>query len=341
MNRKTIRKEDIAKLVRHFQDKHQVVGPVAKEHQFGFEPIVDPTELRLDYTTSILPPVQHLYPNKERLLKYDRRNPGEGEIILEAEPMVLMGVHPCDLHSIQIVDEIMMEDPEDQNYMARREHTLIVGISCMKPCDEKILCFDKGTWKAESGYDLMLTDIGEAYILDIVSAKAEVAMEGFEAIGEASHEDRRVAQASESKAEKNFVKNLVMPIEGLEHYLKESYDDMIWEAQGGRCLSCGSCNIVCPTCYCFDTQDDIELDLCTGERCRTKDACQLNNFAVVAGGENFRNRAGGRLRHRIFRKEVYLHDKYLRSTCVGCGRCNRACVAGINLVDIYNQVMGV
>ncbi|MBC8366853.1 4Fe-4S dicluster domain-containing protein, partial [bacterium] len=56
---------------------------------------------------------------------------------------------------------------------------------------------------------------------------------------------------------------------------------------------------------------------------------------------NFRNRAGGRLRHRIFRKEVYLHDKYLRSTCVGCGRCNRACVAGINLVDIYNQVMGV
>ena len=341
MNRKTIRKEDITKLVRHFQDKHKVVGPVAKEHQFGFETLDDPTELRLDYNTSILPPVQYLYPNKETLLRYNINQPGEGKVVLEAEPLVLMGVHPCDIHSIQIVDEIMMEDPEDQNYMARRELTLIVGLGCQAPCDDKTLCYDKGTWKAESGFDLLLTDIGENYVLDITSAKGEMALEGFDAMCEASHDDRHQAQVKGSEAEGRFEKRLAMPIDGLVHYLKESYDDMIWDALGGRCLSCGSCNIVCPTCYCFDTTDEVELDLCSGERCRSKDACQLNNFAVVAGGENFRNRAGGRLRHRIFRKEVYLHDKYLRSTCVGCGRCNRACVAGINLIDIYNQVMGV
>jgi len=341
VNRKTIRKEDIPLLVKHFQNQHKVVGPVAREHEFGFEIIDDPAELRLDYDTSILPPVQQLYPNKERLLKYDRRNPGEGEIIVEAEPMILMGVHPCDLNAIQMVDEIMMEDPEDRNYMARRELTLIVGIGCKAPCHEKTLCYDKGTWTTESGYDLYLTDIGDEYVLDIASAKGETILEGFAAFGEASHEDRRKAAAWLEEAESNFEKRLAMPIEGLSHYLKESYDSIIWDAQGSRCLSCGSCNIVCPTCYCFDTRDEIELDLCTGERCRTKDSCHLNDFAVVAGGENFRSRAGGRLRHRIFRKEVYLHDKYLRSTCVGCGRCNKSCVAGISLIDIYNQVMGV
>lgn len=341
MLRKTIAKSEIEKLVAFLAGSFKVLGPTAKEETFAFAEISDPAQLRLDYDTSILPPVRHIYPNHERLLRFKRGDLSATELTLESEPQVLFGVHPCDMHAIRIVDEIMNEEPADRNYMARRQETVIVGLTCNSPCDDNSLCLDKGTWQAESGFDILLHELNGSYILDIATEKGENALKDFGALEEATHGERRELVRASEDAESKFTRRLTMPPESLGHYLRESYDDMIWDAQGKKCLSCGSCNIVCPTCYCFDTRDQVSLDLENGERVRTWDGCQLGNFAAVAGGENFRKRSGSRLRHRIFRKEVYLQEKYLRSGCVGCGRCNRACIADISIIDIYNQVMGV
>jgi formate hydrogenlyase subunit 6/NADH:ubiquinone oxidoreductase subunit I len=96
---------------------------------------------------------------------------------------------------------------------------------------------------------------------------------------------------------------------------------------------------VCPTCYCFDVQDEIDLSLATGNRVRTWDGCTIENFATAAGGHNFRAKAADRLRHRMFRKGKYLMERFGLAGCVGCGRCAKACVADIaNPVDIIGEM---
>ena len=105
-----------------------------------------------------------------------------------------------------------------------------------------------------------------------------------------------------------------------------------------KCVSCGNCTAVCPTCYCFDIYDDVELDMSGGERKRTWDSCQLEEFAVVAGGENFRKERSSRQRHRYYRKFNYSVEKYNKYFCTGCGRCSRACMAGIELKETLNSL---
>jgi len=134
-------------------------------------------------------------------------------------------------------------------------------------------------------------------------------------------------------------KRLPQPAHRLPGLVRDSQNDLIWEALGRRCFSCGSCTNVCPTCNCYDAVDEMEPDLCRGTRCRVWDGCQSPAFALVGSGENFREKPSARQRHRVFKKEVYQYERYGRSACVGCGRCSSACVASIRLTDIYRQLM--
>ena len=122
--------------------------------------------------------------------------------------------------------------------------------------------------------------------------------------------------------------------------LARSYDHPIWGERAAQCFSCGSCTMVCPTCYCFNVEDQVVWDLQQGERVRTWDSCQLHNFAEVAGGHNFRRNAEERFRHRFYRKGKYLWDRMQQIACVGCGRCITACPAKIaNPVEVYNALL--
>ncbi|HID74244.1 MAG TPA: hypothetical protein EYP43_04245, partial [Thermoplasmata archaeon] len=109
-----------------------------------------------------------------------------------------------------------------------------------------------------------------------------------------------------------------------------------------KCLKCGSCVLVCPTCYCFDVRDESDLSLTRGERYRTWDGCLLEDFAKVASGENFRGTKASRYRHRYNKKGVYLFDRFGFIACVGCGRCSSQCIPDIaNPVDVFNDLYGL
>ena len=125
----------------------------------------------------------------------------------------------------------------------------------------------------------------------------------------------------------------------LPRLLRRSFEHGIWAEQARKCLSCGSCNLVCPTCYCFDVKDDVDISLKTGNRYRTWDGCVLEDFAKVAGDENFREERLQRYRHRFYRKGMYLYDKYGQIACVGCGRCASACLPDIaDPIAVYNAL---
>jgi ferredoxin len=122
--------------------------------------------------------------------------------------------------------------------------------------------------------------------------------------------------------------------------LADAYSHPLWQQKADACFSCGSCVMVCPSCYCFDVQDDLDWDLAGGTRQRQWDGCLLCEFALVAGGHNFRKHRAERYRHRFYRKARYLPERFGFVGCVGCGRCANACTAGIaNPVEVYNALL--
>jgi len=136
-----------------------------------------------------------------------------------------------------------------------------------------------------------------------------------------------------------YQRSLNVPKERLLKLLQDNYENPFWEFRAKSCLSCGSCVMVCPTCFCFDVQDEMALNLIEGERYRNWDGCVLVDFAKVASGENFRHTKGSRFRHRILRKGKYILEKYGRAGCVGCGRCATACLAKIaSPVEAFNAI---
>jgi len=121
-------------------------------------------------------------------------------------------------------------------------------------------------------------------------------------------------------------------------------DDELWTTLAADCFSCGTCNTVCPTCYCFDVQDTWNVDQTSGQRTRFWDGCLTEDFAKCSLGEgaceNFREEQAARFRHRLMRKATYLNEKLGGPACVGCGRCSAGCTADIaDPARVINQIM--
>lgn len=140
-------------------------------------------------------------------------------------------------------------------------------------------------------------------------------------------------------AAKQFQNKIKLHYNRLPQIFDYVYKSKVWDKVAERCVGCGTCNLLCSTCYCFDVQDEIELNAKDGKRTRFWDGCMLNTFAEVAGNENFREKLNQRTRHRLYRKFKYITEQSGELHCVGCGRCSKYCPAGISLVDIVNDLI--
>ena len=340
MRLRIVSKEEIPRMVQSLMGDYRVVGPKAKGPEFVFEVLQDPAEMRLDYNTSILPPKVALQPPKERVATINLQGEVTVEPVVEAEPTVIFGMHTCDLHAIRLLDAAFTADYPDVHYLERRRQTLIISLECLEPCDEHSFCKDMGTLTAEEGYDLHLTDLGDAYAVHVGTEAGGALLDKYATARAAADSDvRRLNEVLGAKWPR-FSHRLDFDAAELPAMLATAYDHPIWAELGERCLSCGSCTNVCPTCYCFNVIDSISLTQDEAERVRYWDSCQLDEFALVAGGESFRQARAARQRHRFFRKGKWLRERFDLSGCVGCGRCIRACLVHINIVEVFNTIHG-
>jgi sulfhydrogenase subunit beta (sulfur reductase) len=159
---------------------------------------------------------------------------------------------------------------------------------------------------------------------------------------DASKEDIEKRREAQEKNKRELKKHkLKCPAFYLPKLLEKAYNHPVWEEKAATCFACGSCNQVCPTCYCFNVQDDVSWDMKTGSRCRAWDGCMLDGFAKVAGNHDFRKNRADRFRHRLYRKAKYVPAKIGgEMACVGCGRCVGACLPDIaNPVAVYNRLV--
>jgi len=326
-------KENLEAFVENLQAYGKVYGPVKIGEFYSFQEIKNLKEMDLDYTRTMIPPKKFFLKLKERIFIFDEEK-GEYEENLEEEKIVVFGVHPCDINALKLVDKIYIGETPDKYYKKRRENAVIVGYNCHP--DEYCFCQSIGTNYATNGFDLFLHELKDGFFVRIGSDKGNaIASENSELITDVKSSDIEEFREAERKREKEYT--LELSIRGITDMLCLAYESEIWKEYADRCFGCGSCNLVCPTCRCYDVVDHVNLDLKSGERLRRLDSCMLRKHGLVAGGLNFRPTRIERLRNRFNCKGSLKEDLL---NCVGCGRCTVYCPSEIDYVEVLKKVRG-
>jgi len=332
--------EELYHLVEVFLQRGPVMGVKERTAQPGyylFDWLEQPKAFAPHYGTTTIPPKKAFFPPNETLFTFDSGTPPKMTAHFpKRENFVLMGVHPCDLAAIDALDGAYSQPPSEVRWPSLRNGCLIVGIDCMP--DEYCFCSSMGTLDARTPCDLFLTKIGRGYLLEIHSPKAEKFLDDI-SLSSVEEKDRQDAEQWRLEKAQRTTAALEVSVEAFSKILEQGGLTEVWRQVAERCYSCGSCNSTCPTCFCFDIIDDFDAGLQSGVRRRTWDSCQLLDFALVAGGHNFREERWQRVRHRWHRKFLYLYKQFGRPYCTGCGRCSRACTADINIVDVTNKLV--
>lgn len=296
---------------------------------FVFERATDPGAVVLDYPRTMGSVKKFFLPAQEELMTFDLKGNTCRSAAVEPVGAVILGVHSYDLAAVRRLDHNFSQGNPERNYLTRRQEALWIGVS-YDP-DQFHFAGSVGIDPQDpQGFDLFLTKLLDGYVLEVLTPAGEKLMKGFPL---PAHEAGKPAR-------KHFRQHIFVPQDRLSTVMAASFDNPVWAETAAKCVGCGTCNLVCPTCYCFDMAEDVDITLTRGSRGRHWDACMLREFTEVAGGEVFRESLADRQRHRVFRKFKYLSEATGQPWCVGCGRCTAYCTAGISIVAIVNRLVG-
>ncbi|MFJ3235291.1 4Fe-4S dicluster domain-containing protein [Streptomyces sp. NPDC086787] len=277
-----------------------------------------------------------LHPSRVREWSADRV---QGELVLAADQTAspryaFLGVRPCDLRAIAIQDRVLTGGAyRDATYEGRRSGALLIVVECSEP-GATCFCVSMGTGPAAGpGYDLAMTEVvdGDGHRFWVRSGSPE----GAEILAEvparpAGPEIRERAHAGVTAAAERMGRT--MPEADLRELMAGTLDAPRWDDVAGRCLTCGNCTMVCPTCFCTTTEDVTDLTGDHAERWRLWDSCFDLDFSQLHGGPV---RASSRSRYRqwMTHKLGTWYDQFGSSGCVGCGRCIVWCPVGIDITE--------
>ncbi len=340
MGRHFLKDQDFQAFLRALLKAKAVVGPVAKKHKFVFARLEAPGDLRLDYDVTILPPKKEFSPTSQDLVRFDG---ARFEGCVEPQEKILFGVHFYDVKALDMTDLLFKEKNDDRNYTAHREAATIV-VSNIQKVAPRAFWASIGSEVKPKGHDAWLTKISGGYVFETRTAKGEALLQYGKFVPATEAQFRAARQANEDILKKCPEKLQGSSAEVAKKVRAAFSREELWTKFAKDCFSCGSCNTVCPTCYCFDVQDWWNVDQKSGARTRTWDACLTEDFAKISLGsgaaENFREERAERFRHRFMRKSAYLNPKLGGPACVGCGRCSMACTADIaDPVRVINEIL--
>lgn len=322
-------------VVQQFGEVH---GPVEQDGKYVFKALGRWSDVRLNYIRTILPLKKYFLPPREPLFRYTGQG-GYAPCVEELEKrIVLFGVHACDVFALNVLDRVFSGKYPDPYYQTRRRNTVIIGTDCTP--DEHCFCRSMRADFVGDGFDLFFHDIGEYYQTLVGTALGDdIVLATGPLFEQVTQED--VDEYKRRSFRKRHSYRLDIEIRDLPEIFEMEYHSDIWEELGSRCLSCGSCSMVCPTCYCYDVVDEAEPGSAKGRRIRNWDSCLFAMHALVAGGENFRKSRGSRVKFRFYHKQRGFVAEYGRPSCVGCGRCISVCPVKIDMVEVINRLRGV
>ena len=335
-----LKKENFDQFISTLAQKQKLVAPVPKGFKsFAFEPVDSVGQIALKYIPTVLPLKKYFMPQRETLLEYSAGKGVKAEAVVEYEPLTIFGAHTCDLAGIQCLNMVFSERPKDYNYLTRKNKIILIGLECNEYCDEYASCNLVDASFPGGGYDLFFTDLGDYFVVHVNTRAGDEIVASTRSFDKTEPSQLDELRKLRDAKRKIFANEVPIETKHIPELFDRSFRARVWKDLEARCLACGNCTNVCPTCYCFDIRDELDLTLKKGVRYRVWDSCQLEPFAKVAGGFNFRKERSVRQRHRYYRKFRYPMERFARYFCTGCGRCTRTCMADISLKETLNELL--
>ena len=281
----------------------------------------------------------HLFLPREILWQVARDDQGKLHFTTaceEQERLAFIGIRSCDLAALKLHDQhFLQSEYTDNAYLSRRKQAFIVAVNCARSA---ATCFCHSTGdgpRVRSEYDLLLSELDDGFIVSSGSKKGDEIFSRLPLIPSTQSQHNQVDQEIQSAE----VQQRSLPSTDLNKKLMSQLDHPRWDELQQRCLSCGNCTSVCPTCFCHSEIDNPGLDGRTSEHTREWDSCFTQGHSYIHG-QVLRDDTRKRYRQWLTHKLASWHDQYQRSGCVGCGRCITWCPVGIDITVEVAAICG-
>ncbi|UCG36100.1 MAG: 4Fe-4S dicluster domain-containing protein [Candidatus Bathyarchaeota archaeon] len=329
-------KKRIPKLIKELTKEHEVFAPVKKESLVFFEKVSPGSEISLDFQNTTKSPKEVLFPQTEILFTYDIKKNG---VEIEKAPelrkkIALLGIRPCDAKALSLLDKFFSSgDHKDFYFSEKRRNTTTIGLACNRPISTCFCTSMGGAPFGKEGMDLLLQDINDKYLIETVTEKGDKLVEKLPWLEDAEKADIEKARDLARDAERAVTSE----ISGMSvtKKLDGMFDNPLWDQIYKKCLGCGVCTYLCPTCCCFDVLDEATTKW---KRIRIWDSCQFSCFTLQGSGYNPRPSGKERMRQRIMHKFNYFPKNHGENFCVGCGRCVQECPVNFDIREVVEGI---
>ncbi len=324
-------------------DGHRIYVPRCENDVWSYGLWDGEAQVALDYPMTVVPAKAMVLRQTEPLFAFRQTDNGGyrlEELRPEDQPVVVFGVRPCEGRAMALLDAVMVRPPAESHYLSRRRTTALVGLACLAPPSPNCFCLSVGgSPHSEDGLDILLTDLGAGFyvkpLTELGQALVAAGESEMEEVGPA--DEARVAERQAAAV--SAIPRQLADLEDIDRRLGEAFEAQLWADESMRCVGCGICTYLCPTCHCFDINDEVlGTAPLTGIRMRTWDTCQFADFTMHSSGHNPRPHKAARLRQRINHKFRYGVEAGMGILCTGCGRCITQCPMEIDLIHILQEV---
>jgi sulfhydrogenase subunit beta (sulfur reductase) len=337
MSNKKISKKDIASLLSLWSQQFTIFVPSIENGVATMAKWDGKDASFLDwYRNTVIPPKASFLPTMEEMFHFQKDKEGYHIQLPPSDErkQLIFGVRPCDARALAVLDKIFERDYEDPYYLTRRKNAVLVGLGCTNPY-ESCFCTSLGISPAESNdVDLMLTDIGDEFLVEEITDKGKELIAKTIEVKKASEEEEARAKEVKEAAYQKVTRKI--DTKGIGDRLSACFDDQdYWEKVAAKCISCGICTLLCPTCYCFDINDELVRQ--QGTRFRSWDSCAFSLYTKMPM-ENPRAEKWKRVRNKVCHKYEFFPMTFDVIACTGCGRCIRLCPVNWDITQTLESV---
>lgn len=336
-----LEKSNFDEFIRLLLEKYRVYAPARMSGRTGFIPVDSAEMIDSDVLITDMSPKDIFFPPSETLFSYSEAGIETDET--SPAPVAVWGLRNCDSRSLAMLDKVFgsavqMPDEErfkDPYWIKRYGSSLLFGSACNDPRSTCFCNWFGGGPHDTGGLDIFTIDAGDFYLMEPVSEKGREFIEGSALPASAGEEEKILASRLAEEAVSKM--SPAEEVAGMGEKLSALFDEPVWDEISAKCVNCGACTFCCPTCHCFDVQDECRGS--KGRRIRIWDSCMFPIFTREASGHNPRSLSRDRVRQRVMHKYSYFHDNYDEFLCTGCGRCVAVCPVNLDIRDVLGKLL--